>query len=79
MRKSLFIILFILGANSAFACLCAGQISSSYSDFRTHISTKLKPATIKQKIKERKNREILKRDGELSNALNWQSEPTKIG
>ncbi|MEB2817744.1 hypothetical protein [Campylobacter upsaliensis] len=43
MKKSLFIILFlfILGANSAFACLCAGQISSSYSDFRTHISTKL--------------------------------------
>jgi len=41
MKKSLFIILFILGANSAFACLCVVQISLSYSDFRTHISTKL--------------------------------------
>ncbi|HHD0227359.1 TPA: phage virion morphogenesis protein [Campylobacter coli] len=39
----------------------------------------LKPATIKQKIKEGKNKGILKRDGELSNDLNWQSEPTKSG
>ncbi|ENL4416668.1 phage virion morphogenesis protein [Campylobacter coli] len=39
----------------------------------------LKPATIKQKIKEGKNKGILKRDGELSNTLNWQSEPTKSG
>ncbi|WP_270975442.1 hypothetical protein [Campylobacter helveticus] len=43
MKKNLFIILFlfILGANSAFACLCAGQISSSYNDFKNHISSKL--------------------------------------
>ncbi|EAI4226582.1 virion morphogenesis protein [Campylobacter coli] len=39
----------------------------------------LKPATIKQKIKEGKNKGILKRDGDLSNDLNWQSEPTKSG
>ncbi|EAH9572809.1 TPA: virion morphogenesis protein [Campylobacter jejuni] len=39
----------------------------------------LKPATIKQKIKDGKNKGILKRDGDLSNALNWQSEPTKSG
>ncbi|EPP8195798.1 phage virion morphogenesis protein [Campylobacter lari] len=39
----------------------------------------LKPATIKQKIKEGKNNGILKRDGELSNPNNWQSEPTKSG
>ncbi|HDZ4965289.1 TPA: phage virion morphogenesis protein [Campylobacter jejuni] len=37
----------------------------------------LKPATIKQKIKEGKNKGILKRDGELSKALNWQSKVTK--
>ncbi|WP_421002576.1 phage virion morphogenesis protein [Campylobacter coli] len=39
----------------------------------------LKPATIKQKIKDGKNKGILKRDGDLSNDLNWQSEPTKSG
>ncbi|EOH4206531.1 phage virion morphogenesis protein [Campylobacter coli] len=39
----------------------------------------LKPATIKQKIKDGKNKGILKRDGDLSNNLNWQSEPTKSG
>ncbi|MCX2683814.1 phage virion morphogenesis protein [Campylobacter sp. MIT 21-1685] len=39
----------------------------------------LKPATIKQKIKEGKNKGILKRDGELSKETNWQSEPTKNG
>ncbi|EAJ6089960.1 phage virion morphogenesis protein [Campylobacter coli] len=39
----------------------------------------LKPATIKQKIKKGKNKGILKRDGDLSNDLNWQSEPTKSG
>ncbi|EKT7765504.1 phage virion morphogenesis protein [Campylobacter coli] len=39
----------------------------------------LKPATIKQKIKDGKNKGILKRDGVLSNDLNWQSEPTKSG
>ncbi|HED7466107.1 TPA: phage virion morphogenesis protein [Campylobacter jejuni] len=39
----------------------------------------LKPATIKQKIKDGKNKGILKRDRDLSNALNWQSEPTKSG
>ncbi|EAH7427719.1 virion morphogenesis protein [Campylobacter coli] len=39
----------------------------------------LKPATIKQKIKDGKNKGILKRDGGLSNDLNWQSEPTKSG
>ncbi|EAK6111680.1 virion morphogenesis protein [Campylobacter jejuni] len=39
----------------------------------------LKLATIKQKIKDGKNKGILKRDGDLSNDLNWQSEPTKSG
>ncbi|HFN7075481.1 TPA: phage virion morphogenesis protein [Campylobacter coli] len=39
----------------------------------------LKPATIKQKIKDGKNKGILKRNGDLSNDLNWQSEPTKSG
>ncbi|MGI7089230.1 phage virion morphogenesis protein [Campylobacter coli] len=39
----------------------------------------LKPATIKQKIKDGKNKGILKRDGDLNNDLNWQSEPTKSG
>ncbi|ELF0479340.1 phage virion morphogenesis protein [Campylobacter coli] len=39
----------------------------------------LKPATIKQKIKDGKNKGILKRDGDLSNDLNWQSKPTKSG
>ncbi|ECZ1565651.1 phage virion morphogenesis protein [Campylobacter coli] len=39
----------------------------------------LKPATIKQKIKDGKNKGILKRVGDLSNDLNWQSEPTKSG
>ncbi|EGQ2640276.1 virion morphogenesis protein [Campylobacter coli] len=39
----------------------------------------LKPATIKQKIKDGKNKGILKRGGDLSNDLNWQSEPTKSG
>ncbi|MFK0452588.1 phage virion morphogenesis protein [Campylobacter coli] len=39
----------------------------------------LKPATIKQKIKDGKNKGILKRDVDLSNDLNWQSEPTKSG
>ncbi|EAK5759867.1 virion morphogenesis protein [Campylobacter coli] len=39
----------------------------------------LKPATIKQKIKDGKNKGILKRDGDLSSDLNWQSEPTKSG
>ncbi|AJC92491.1 putative phage virion morphogenesis protein [Campylobacter subantarcticus LMG 24377] len=37
----------------------------------------LKPATIKQKIKEGKNNGILKRDGELSKETNWQSKVSK--
>lgn len=42
--KKLFFSLFILlslGSTQVFACLCAGQISSSYSDFKTHIKAKL--------------------------------------
>ncbi|MCR6593638.1 phage virion morphogenesis protein [Campylobacter insulaenigrae] len=37
----------------------------------------LKPATIKQKIKEGKNNGILKRDNELSKETNWQSKVSK--
>ncbi len=40
---------------------------------------KLKTSYHKAKIKDGKNKGILKRDGDLSNDLNWQSEPTKSG
>ena len=39
----------------------------------------LKPATIKQKIKEGKNNGILKRDNELSKSDNWQSKVSENG
>lgn len=37
---SLFILL-ALGSTQAFACICAGQIHSSYDEFKTHINAKL--------------------------------------
>lgn len=58
------------------------SIINSFKNERSIFNGKwksLKPATIKQKIKDGKNKGILKRDGDLSNDLNWQSEPTKSG
>ncbi|HHY1446035.1 TPA: phage virion morphogenesis protein [Campylobacter jejuni] len=58
------------------------SIIDSFANERSIFNGKwqsLKPATIKQKIKEGKNKGILKRDGDLSNPNNWQSEPTKNG
>lgn len=58
------------------------SIIDSFKNERSIFNEKwksLKPATIKQKIKDGKNKGILKRVGDLSNDLNWQSEPTKSG
>lgn len=58
------------------------SIIDSFANERSIFNGKwqsLKPATIKQKIKEGKNKGILKRDGDLSKPDNWQSEPTKSG
>ncbi|EGK8165018.1 phage virion morphogenesis protein [Campylobacter coli] len=58
------------------------SIIDSFANERSIFNGKwqsLKPATIKQKIKDGKNKGILKRDGDLSKPDNWQSKSTKSG